>query len=87
MVSTLIGLHFGMVESNPLLAIWGANAFFGFKVLFPTTIIILCLLIGEEAEKQKNKKLIFGVRLALGISILGWLVIVINNLIVLSHII
>jgi len=81
--TTLIGLSLGAVELNPLLAQVGFNLFFLTKIILPTIFIISCLAIAET----KRKNLVLSARVALGVIGFAFLYCVVNNIIVLSHII
>jgi hypothetical protein len=83
LITTLIALPLGATELNPLLAQVGFNLFFLTKIILPTIFIISCLAIAET----KRKNLVLSARVALGVIGFAFLYCVVNNIIVISHII
>jgi hypothetical protein len=84
--TTLIALSFGASESNPLFNA-GLEIFFGIKLLIPTLLVIYGLFINSYAEKHKQEKMIFGIRIAFLIPIIVFTCATINNIFVIAQIV
>jgi hypothetical protein len=89
LITTMIGLHLGAFETNQAIYPYGLQIFFLFKILFPTSAVIIASLLNEYIESYGNKAAMWSIRLirltALFVT-LGFTYAVINNIGVILHI-